>query len=133
LAAPLCAVGGDLTVAGTLGSAAVFAVSSEAGETLHVSVGGAGVPVSLAFAVVSDVALDSAAPIRSLVVGRWADLNPERDAVRAPSIGRLTAQGGTDLRGSFEADVTLSAPAAKSLGTVKIADALDGAVIRTAG
>jgi hypothetical protein len=133
LAAPLCAVGGDVTVTGTLGAATLFAVSSEAGDTLHVSVGGPGVPVSLAIAVVSDVTLDCAAPVKALAVGRWADLNPERDAVRAPSVGRLTAQGGTNLVGSFEADVTLSDPGARSLGVMKVADALDGAVVRTAG
>lgn len=128
-----CTVGGDVGISGTLGFAALFGLSSEAGNTIHFDIGGAGVPTDLGVALVSDVTLTTNSPIRGLRVGRWADLNAEPDVITAPSIGLLKSFGGRGYTGSFEADLNLTAPGVTSLARMDVAGGLNGAAVRAAG
>ena len=121
-----CSIGGDVSIAGTLGSASLFAISSEAGNTIHFDITGAGVATSLGIQLISDVTLTTASPIRSLRVRRWADLNDEPDVINAPSIGQLRTLAGRNVTGSFEADLNLTAIGGTSLGQVNIAGGLNG-------
>jgi len=128
-----CTIGGDASITGTLGSAALFAVSSEAGNTIHFGIGGAGVASSLAIELVSDVTLTTASPIAALRVRRWADLNAEPDVITAPSIGLVRTFAGRGVTGSFEADLNLTDVGGVSLGKMNVAGGLNGATIRAAG
>lgn len=128
-----CTIGGDVAVAGTLGAASLFGLSSEIGNTIHLDIAGAGVPTDLGIALVSDVTLTTASPIRSLRVERWADLNPEPDVITAPSIGSIKTFGARNVTGSFEADLNLTAEGGQSLRQMNVLGGLNGSTIRAAG
>jgi hypothetical protein len=133
ISAPDCSIGGDVSIAGTLGSAFLLGLSSEVGNTIHFDIAGAGVATNLQIALVSDVTLTAASPIRLLRVQRWADLNAEPDVINAPSIGQIRATAGTGVTGSFEADLNLTAVGGVSLGRMILAGGLNGSIIRATG
>ena len=128
-----CSIGGDVSIAGTLGAAFLFGVSSEAGNTIHFDIAGSDVATTLQIALVSDVTLNTASPIRQLRVQRWADLNAEPDVITAPSIGQIRATAGRGVTGSFEADLNLTATGGVSLGKMTLAGGLNGSIIRASG
>ena len=133
ISAPDCSIGGDVSIGGTLRSAFLLGLSSEAGNTIHFDIAGVGVATNLQIALVSDVTLTTASPISQLRVRRWADLNSEPDVINAPSIGQIRATGGRRVTGSFEADLHLTAVGGASLGRMILAGGLNGSVIDAAG
>jgi hypothetical protein len=128
-----CTIGGDVSIAGTLGAASLFGMSSEVGNTIRFDIAGSGVPTDLGIALVSDVTLTTASPIRSLRVERWADLDSIPDVITAPSIGSIKTFGARNATGSFEADLNLTAAGGQSLGQMNVLGGLNGSVIRAAG
>lgn len=83
---------------------------------------GAGNPISLFFADVTDMTLNSVPAIKSLTLaGNWTDTDPmtNRDTITAPSIGKLTGNGtlfnaSLNLDGSDNAKATLKTASFKS-------------------
>jgi cyclophilin family peptidyl-prolyl cis-trans isomerase len=128
---------GPLTVAGTVGTVTI-------GEALNASLtlGGSSAdkPMTLAFDSLTDSAITSGAPIKSLKVGSAANADATVDeAITAPSISTITSSGnfGTNVTipgegnlnslkvgGELTGDVT-----AHSIGTITVGQNVSGSVI----
>ncbi len=113
---------GALDVTGSLGSLRLGDVISGASVTIGASGGAA----TMAFGRVSDLSIDSLAPLTSLSATEWRDTDGLGDAVRSPWIDRLT------VGGEFAPDLILSGlglPAGKPvLGSASIAGRASGEV-----
>lgn len=99
---------GDLTVTGTINRIALAKASG--GHTL--SIDGTDSTVALSLGNVSDLTVNSAEPISSLVAREWLDTGPAI-TITAPSIGRLKTTG------VFAAGLNLNA-GGTALGSAKI-------------
>jgi len=119
--APDVMLDGNLTVAGALRRLKLRSNGSE--NTITV---GPGPGLSVSIGRAGRLTLDSAAPIRSIVVGEWTRSDAARPSgITAPSIGSITA---TFPGSRFEADVTTT-----SLGAARFAGALSLSTFRVSG
>ena len=103
---------GDIDVSGTLGSLMANHVVGPGTITIG-SASANGSAVTLRMNHVRDMTVDSAMPIRNLIVTGWTNTDGLEDTVTAPSIGKLqvrTAKRGTPVArsGAFEADLALT-------------------------
>ena len=113
---------GDLTVAGSIGRLAL----RSAGGGRTITYAGAGAPATLAFGAVSDVSLNSAAPIKSIRATQWLDADATPDTISAPSVGAVMTKGefaagittATLLRAKFGALIGSDIRADSSIGTI---------------
>jgi len=122
-------VAGDVRVQGWAG-AINLGDTFGGGGPYQVFIGGAGRPVTISLGRVADVAVDSAADIRTLKAISWHDDDDLPDVVTAPAVGSLQTLGSRRLRdaGDFEAGLDVD-----SLGSAGIAGDLAGATWRIAG
>jgi RHS repeat-associated protein len=97
--APTANLIGSFAVTGTLGS---LSLDNATDAPATITVGGAAVATAFRFGALTDVALTTAAPIKSLSVASWTDGPFHADAITAPSIGTLSAAG------NFDPTITLS-------------------------
>ncbi len=95
--APMADLVGSFAVTGTLGS-----LSLDDAADGPITAGGTGVATAFRFGTLTDVAVTTAAPVRSLSAAAWTDGPAATDALTAPSVGSLSVAGDLD------AAVTLS-------------------------
>ncbi|MFI5378015.1 MAG: S8 family serine peptidase [Tepidisphaerales bacterium] len=112
ISAGKAALGGDLSVTGSLGS--VVVIGALGGHTL--SIGSGAVAASLSLGNVFDLSVSAAGALKTVTATAWQNLRAGNDAINAASIGSLTVPG------VFAADLILSAAGldigTASLGTV---------------
>ena len=101
---------GNVTVDGTLGSLKMD--EATVGSTISIGPRPAGdtkTTTSLTFDLVAEMSIQSATPVRSLVVTQWLDNDAAPDVISAPYMATLNATGDKkrSLPGDFEADLNL--------------------------
>lgn len=123
-------VTGNIDIDGTLGSLMANDVVGPGTITIG-SASADGAAVSLRLNHVTDMSLNSAMPIRSIIVTGWTNTDDIADDISAPSIGKLqvrTARRGIPAprSGAFEAGLELTGRGTV-LGSARIANGVTGA------
>jgi hypothetical protein len=101
---------GDMSVAGSLTRLTLRNVA----EQHTIAIGASAGPLSIKMADVSELTLNSAAPIKTLDVASWTDADATPDVITAPSLDTLR------VRGNFAAGLQLSG----AIKTAKIGGAI---------
>jgi hypothetical protein len=112
---------GNLTASGFIGKLSLR--SAGGGRTITFSGGGA--PVSLALGNVSDVSVNSAAPLKSVRATQWLDTDATPDVITAPLVQSLA------VRGEFGAGVTADTLLRARLGSMRGSDVRAASAVGT--
>jgi hypothetical protein len=123
-------VTGNINVSGTLGSLMANHVVGPGTITIS-SARADGAPVTLRMNHVTDMTVNSAMPIRNVIVTGWTNTDDIEDTITAPSIGKLqvrTARRGAPFArsGAFEAGLELTGRGT-ALGVARIANGMSNA------
>jgi len=127
---------GNIDVDGTLGSLTANNVVGPGTITIG-SASADGAAVRLRLNHVTDMSVDSAMPIRSIIVTGWTNTDGIGDRVTAPSVDRLQVRAARRAApaarsGAFDAGLELTGTGIV-LGRVRIADGLSDAVWNISG
>ncbi|NLF33166.1 MAG: cadherin-like domain-containing protein, partial [Planctomycetes bacterium] len=133
--APGIALRGDVGVSGTIRSLALGDLAGGNTVAIGPAEAGSNVAAVLSFAQVSDAALTSQTPIRTLTAAAWLDSGGAHETVTAPQINLLRIAGDRrrGLSGDFEADLVLDGGQPVSLAAVQIDGWLRNSTVRTDG
>lgn len=110
-------VNGNLALSGSLSR---LAIRNATGGQL--TVGGAGVPLSIMLANATDFGINSASPIRSIRAGQFVDTGGAAESITAPLLSSGT------IKGDLSTDVTVG-----QLQRLTVTGSLTGSDVRSAG